>query len=110
MLTAEQLYSLQSLKHLLHGLLQKTLQTALMEKSSMPVFSSESPRQLFYKLDSEGSDLPSQTPKGAAAKSLRLCPTLCDPIDGSPPGSSVPGILQARTLEWVAISFSNAGK
>ena len=38
------------------------------------------------------------------------CPTLCDPIDGSPPGSSVPGILQARTLEWVAISFSNAGK
>ena len=44
----------------------------------------------------------------AAAKSLRSCPTLCDPIDGSPPGSPVPGILQARTLEWVAISFSNA--
>ena len=44
----------------------------------------------------------------AAAKSLQSCPTLCDPIDGSPPGSSVPGILQARTLEWVAISFSNA--
>ena len=44
----------------------------------------------------------------AAAKSLQLCPTLCDPIDGSPLGSSVPGILQARTLEWVAISFSNA--
>ena len=51
----------------------------------------------------------------AAAKSLQLCPhncvypeTLCDPIDGSPPGSAVPGILQARTLEWVAISFSNA--
>ena len=43
-----------------------------------------------------------------AAKSLQLCPTLCDPIDGSPPGSAVPGILQARTLEWVAISFSNA--
>ena len=43
----------------------------------------------------------------AAAKSLQLCPTLCDPIDGSPPGSPVPGILQARTLEWVAISFSN---
>ena len=42
------------------------------------------------------------------AKSLQLCPTLCDPIDGSPPGSPVPGILQARTLEWVAISFSNA--
>ena len=44
----------------------------------------------------------------AAAKSLQLCPTLCDPIDGCPPGSTVPGILQARTLEWVAISFSNA--
>ena len=47
-------------------------------------------------------------PKKAAAKSLQSCPTLCDPIDGSPPGSPVPGILQARTLEWVAISFSNA--
>ena len=44
----------------------------------------------------------------AAAKSLQSCPTLCDPIDGSPPSSSVPGILQARILEWVAISFSNA--
>ena len=44
----------------------------------------------------------------AAAKSLQSCPTLCDPIDGSPPGSPVPGILQARSLEWVAISFSNA--
>ena len=43
----------------------------------------------------------------AAAKFLQLCPTLCDPIDGSPTGSPVPGILQARTLEWVAISFSN---
>ena len=43
----------------------------------------------------------------AAAKSLQSCPTLCDPIDGSPAGSPVPGILQARTLEWVAISFSN---
>ena len=46
----------------------------------------------------------------AAAKSLQLCPTLCDPRDGSLPGSTVPGILQARTLEWVAISFSNAWK
>ena len=44
----------------------------------------------------------------AAAKALQSCPTLCDPIDGSPPGSAVPGILQARILEWVAISFSNA--
>ena len=46
----------------------------------------------------------------AAAKSLQLCPTLCDPIDGSPPGSAVPECLQARTLEWVAISFANAWK
>ena len=46
----------------------------------------------------------------AAAKSLQSCPTLCDPIDGSPPGSPVPGILQARTQEWVATSFSNAWK
>ena len=46
----------------------------------------------------------------AAAKSLQSCPILCDPIDGSPPGSPVPGILQARTLEWVAISFSSAWK
>ena len=49
-------------------------------------------------------------PAAAAAKSLQSCPTLCDSIDGSPPGSPVPGILQARTLEWVAIAFSNAWK
>ena len=47
-------------------------------------------------------------PLAAAAKLLQSCPTLCDPIDGSPPGSTAPGILQARTLEWVAIVFSNA--
>ena len=50
------------------------------------------------------------TNAAAAAKSLQSCPTLCDPIDSRPPGSPVPGILQARTLEWVAISFSNAWK
>ena len=44
----------------------------------------------------------------AAAKPLQSCPTLCDPIDGSPPGFPIPGVLQARTLEWVAVSFSNA--
>ena len=48
------------------------------------------------------------TAPAAAAKSLQSCPTLCNPIDGSPPGFPVPGILQTRTLEWVAISFSNA--
>ena len=52
--------------------------------------------------------LPSKRIAAASAKSLQSCPTLCDSIDGSPPGSPVPGILQARTLEWVAISFSNA--
>ena len=52
----------------------------------------------------------SRVKAAAAAKSLQTCPTLCDPIDGSPPGSPVPGILQARTLEWVAISSSNAWK
>ena len=50
----------------------------------------------------------SELAAAAAAKSLQSCLTLCDPIDGSPPGSAVPGILQARTLEWGAISFSNA--
>jgi len=50
----------------------------------------------------------SAAPAAAAAKSLQSCPTLCDPTDGSPSGFPVPGILQARTLEWVAISFSNS--
>ena len=54
-----------------------------------------------------GQGLPSSA---AAAKSLQSCPTLCDPIDSSSPGSTVPGILQARTLEWIAMSFSNAWK
>ena len=55
-------------------------------------------------------DWPAFTYTAAAAKSLQSSPTLCDPINGSPPGSPVPGILQARTLEWVAISLSNAWK
>ena len=55
-------------------------------------------------------DEPGVLLSAAPAKSLQFCPTLCDPIDGSPLGSSVPGILQARILEWVAISFSNAWK
>ena len=61
-------------------------------------------------LDSVFSQWAQQMPAAAAAKSLQSCPTLCDPIDHSPPGSPVPGILQTRTLEWVAISFSNAWK
>ena len=50
--------------------------------------------------------IPASMPAAAAAKSLQLCPTLCDPIEVSSPGSPIPGILKARTLEWVAISFS----
>ena len=53
-------------------------------------------------------EIVSELTAAAAAKSLQLCPTLCDPIDGSPPDSPIPGILQARTLEWVAIAFSSA--
>ena len=65
----------------------------------------------FYVTHSFSSlQLPSVYSAAAAAKSLQSCPTLCDPIDGSPPGSPVPGILQARTLEWVAVSFSSAWK
>ena len=64
-------------------------------------------RQILYQLNYQGSCY-SYPAAAAAAKSLQSCPTLCDSIDGSPPGSPVPEILQARTLEWVAISFSNA--
>ena len=69
-------------------------------------------KPLNLKVNSDVSRFKVEGPAAAAAatKSLQSCPTLCDPIDGSPPGSPVPGILQARTLEWVAISFSNAGK
>ena len=62
----------------------------------------------FYKIELRQIKINSAA--AAAAKSLQSCPTLCDHIDGSPPGSPVPGILQARTLEWAAISFSNEWK
>ena len=64
-----------------------------------------------YNLELYWGDFPRKLPDSTAAAavvSLQSCPTLCDPIDGSPPGSSAPGILQARVLEWVAISFSSA--
>ena len=66
--------------------------------------------EVFGALDSENLDFPVETfdRNISAAKLLQSYLTLCDPIDGSPPGSSVPGILQARTVEWVAISSSNA--
>ena len=70
-------------------------------------------REAFHIFYTESSKSERKTPiqyANANAKSLQSCPTLCDPTDGSPPGSPVPGILQARTLEWVAISFSNAWK
>ena len=63
-----------------------------------------------YVLDVLWKDKSVYAAAAAAAKSLQSCPTLCDTIDGSPPGSPIPGILQARTLEWVAISFSSAWK
>ena len=59
------------------------------------------------KFKNHDQEFPNVTAAAAAAKSLQSCPTLCDPIDGSPPGSPIPGIFQARTLEWVAIAFSN---
>ena len=67
-------------------------------------------QQRRWKLNSHGCLLVCHVAAAAAAASLQLCPTLCDSIDASPPGLPVPGILQARTLEWVAISFSNAWK
>ena len=63
--------------------------------------------EMISKVSSQISDLLKVPAAAAAAKSLQLCPTLCDPIDSSLPGSPIPGILQARTLEQVAISFSN---
>ena len=66
-------------------------------------------RQILYQLSYQGSHH-IYTAAATAAKSRQSCLTLCDPINGSPPGSPIPGILQARTLEWVAISFSNAWK
>jgi len=77
-----------------HFLLQRIFPT---QRSNLGILHC---RQFLYQLCCQGS------PAAAAAKSLHSCPTLCDPIDGSPPGSPIPGILQARTLEWVAIAFS----
>ena len=77
-----------------------------------PTIRRQSPRDLCWFWRGKGAEIEwcLEYAAAAAAKSLQLCPTLCDPIDGSPPGSPVPGILQARTLQWGAISFSNAWK
>ena len=85
------------------GTTWKTVRENRVRFRSQPIWAG--PRRLYW-CHWVGSLLPT----AAAAKSLQSCPTLCDPIDGNPPGSPVPGILQARTLEWVAISFSNAWK
>ena len=88
-----------------HGILQ----TRILEWVAIS-FSRGSSGSPALKADSLPAE-PRGKPKNyLAAKSLQSCPTLCNPIDGSPPGFTVPGILQARTLEWVAISFSNAWK
>ena len=75
---------------------------SLLIKSKMRV------KKLVYELNFQKTKIMASDPVAAAAKSLKSCPTLCNPIDGSLPDSSIPGILQARMLEWVAISFSNA--
>ena len=75
---------------------------------SDPGIQSGSPALHAYSLLSEPPGKPLGNVAAAAGKSLQSCPTLCDPIDGSPPGYPDSGILQARTLEWVAVSFSNA--
>ena len=81
-----------------------------LDQKSQPQWLSNSQpsRNSSQELGIENKIAASSAGKSAAAKSPQSCPTACDPIDGSPPGSPVPGILQARTLEWVAISFSNA--
>ena len=82
----------------------------MLKKKRTTIWSSNSTSHYILK-GNENRTLKRFTPMfAAAAKSLQLCPTLCDPIDGSPPGSPVPEILQAKTLEWVAISFSNVWK
>ena len=86
------------------GILVSTLQTKQKKKKyALASESKSSPKSVTGQLGDLGA-----AAAAAAAKSLQSCPTLCNPIDGSPLGSSVPGILQARTLEWVAISFSKA--
>ena len=88
-----------------HGSIKPNLQQALV---NLPYLHARWTRSVFQWHEYVAALFVPSIGTAAAAKSLQLCPTLCDPIDGSPPGSPVPGILQARTLEWVAISFSNA--
>ena len=82
------------------------LYTLITKTNFRMLLTSPNRKPIFFSSHSPFSHLPQAA--AAAAKSLQSCPTLCDPIDGSPPGSPIPEILQARILEWVAISFSNA--
>ena len=98
------------------SLKQRLLQIATTKNTGLPLpqfpargLSSQTKQELTVSHTSLSYSLLRLSP-AAAAKSLQSCPTLCDPIDSSSPGSPIPGILQARTLEWVAISFSNAWK
>ena len=96
-------------------MLEKTLESPLDYKEIQPVHSKgdqswSSLEGVMLKLKLQYFGHMMQRTAAAAAKSLQSCPTLCNPIDGSPPGFPIPGILQARTLEWAAISFSNALK
>ena len=97
-------------RHLLISWLQSPSAVILEPKKtkSVTVLFSRCLLFIYFRGFPGGSDGKESTCNAGAAKSLQLCPTLCDPIDGSPPGSPVPGILQERTLEWVAISFFNA--
>ena len=87
---------------------RKKLAEAELSKMKFLLHSRMGAKQNSGQIDTQGRSC--EDAAAAAAKSLQSCPTLWDPIDGSPPGSPIPGILQARTLEWVAISFSNAWK
>ena len=87
--------------------LEKTLENPLDCKEIKPVNPKENQPWIFILRTDAEAETPTLQSPAAASKSLHSCPTLCDPIDGSPPGPAIPGILQARTLEWVAISFSN---
>ena len=91
----------------IHSAIHSFIQQAFAGQSnaSVPTLGCNLPALSVLTSIASGTSHPEAT---AAAKSRQSCPTLCDPRDGSPPGSTIPGILQARTLEWVAISFSNA--
>ena len=80
-----------------------------MKSSLWPLWGEQEDQESVSTVAQAGRGCHGDVAAAAAAKSLQSCPTLCDPIDGSPPGFPVPGILQARTLEWVAISFSSRG-